>query len=85
MAAKKNLKAEPMRTEKAVKGSIKFPRVTLEEAMKVPLAIKEKNGGNPWATDEVAKAVEMSRKANAFFYLAAGARDYGLTGLTPCR
>ena len=53
--------------------------MTLEEAMKVPLAIKEKNGGNPWATEEVAKAVGLARKANPFFYLAAGARDYGLT------
>jgi hypothetical protein len=67
------------KTEKATKTTVKFPRVTLEEAMKVPLAIKEKNGGNPWATEEVAKAVEMSRKTNPFFYLVAGARDYGLT------
>jgi hypothetical protein len=79
MAAKKNLKAEPMGTEKAVKGRIKFPRVTLEEAIKVPMALKEKNGGNPWATEEVAKALGISRKTNFFFYLAAGARDYGLT------
>jgi len=45
----------------------------------VALALKEKNGGNPWSTDEVAKAMGMSRKTNTFFYLAAGARDYGLT------
>jgi len=68
-----------MQAEKGSKTSVKFPRVTLEEAMKVPLAIKEKNGGNPWATEEVAQAVGMSRKTNPFFYLAAGARDYGLT------
>jgi hypothetical protein len=67
------------KTEKPTKTTVKFPRVTLEEAMKVPLAIKEKNGGNPWATEEVAKAVEMGPKTNPFFYLAAGARDYGLT------
>jgi len=66
-------------TEKSSKTTAKFPRVTLEEAMKVPLSIKEKNGGNPWATEEVARAVEMRRKTNPFFYLAAGARDYGLT------
>ena len=67
------------KTEKDTKTTVKFPRVTLEEAMKVPLAIKEKNGGNPWATEEVAQAVEMGPRTNPFFYLAAGARDYGLT------
>src|SRR5260370_40199300 len=72
-------KKPQLETPSAGKTTAKFPRVTLEEAMKVPLAIKEKNGGNPWATEEVAKAVEMSRKSNPFFYLAAGARDYGLT------
>lgn len=57
----------------------KFPRVTLQDALRIPTAIKEKNGGNPWATAEVAEAVGSSRKTNSFFYLAAGARDYGLT------
>ncbi len=79
MAAKKKPKPDSKNTEKAIKGSIKFPRVTLEDAIKVPIALKEKNGGNPWATEEVAKALGISRKTNPFFYLAAGARDYGLT------
>jgi hypothetical protein len=79
MPSKKKSKAPATHAEKAGKASVRFPRVTLEEAIKVPLAIKEKNGGNPWATDEVAKAVGISRKTNPFFYLAAGARDYGLT------
>jgi hypothetical protein len=56
-----------------------FPRVTLEEALVIPLAIKEKNGGNPWATADIAKAVKASRTTPKFFYLAAGARDYGVT------
>ena len=34
-----------------------FPRATLEKALQVPLAVKEHNGGNPWDTDEVRKAV----------------------------
>lgn len=57
----------------------KFPRVTLEDALRIPTTIKEHNGGNPWATPEVAKAVGLAPKAHNFFYLAAGARDYGLT------
>jgi hypothetical protein len=57
----------------------RFPKLSLQEALRVPQAIKEKNGGNPWATEEVAKAVELSKKSNNFFYLAAASRDYGLT------
>lgn len=59
-----------------------FPRVTLEEALKVPIAIKEKNSGNSWPPSEVAKAVGMAPKSSSFFYLTAGARDYGLTAGT---
>jgi hypothetical protein len=58
-----------------------FPRVTLEQALKVPYALKEHNGGNPWETDEVRKAVGVS-SGNPWFYLSAGSRDYGLTSGT---
>jgi hypothetical protein len=34
-----------------------FPRATLEQAIKIPYAIKDKNGGNPWEPDEIRKAV----------------------------
>lgn len=56
-----------------------FPRRTLEEALAVPTALKDKNGGNPWATDEVAKALQVAKTNNKFFYLTAASRDYGLT------
>ncbi|MGO9244618.1 MAG: hypothetical protein ACLP0A_09740 [Verrucomicrobiia bacterium] len=56
-----------------------FPRVPLQDALKVAMAIKEKNSGNPWPPSEVAKAVGMSPKTPNFFYLIAGSRDYGLT------
>jgi hypothetical protein len=56
-----------------------FPRVTLEEALKVPTAIKDKNAGNPYASEDVAAAVKVGGKGGRFFYLTAGARDYGLT------
>src|SRR4051812_22551054 len=35
-----------------------FPAITLEEALKIPYAIKVKNGGNPLENDLVAKAVD---------------------------
>jgi hypothetical protein len=59
-----------------------FPRATLQKALSIPLAIKEHNGGNPWDTDEVRKAVGVSTGGNAWFYLTAASRDYGLTSGT---
>jgi hypothetical protein len=56
-----------------------YPRVTLEEALKIPLALKEKNGGNAWPPNDVANATNLSPKNPDFFYLAAASRDFGLT------
>jgi hypothetical protein len=66
---------------KAAKKSVRpYPARTLEEALKVPQAIREKNNGNPWATEDVAQAsIGVKSSNNKFFYLAASARDYGLT------
>ncbi len=58
-----------------------FPRTTLEKALQVPLALKEHNGGNPWDPDEARKAVGAP-VGNAWFYLTAASRDYGLTSGT---
>lgn len=56
-----------------------YPRETLENALKVPLALKEKNGGNPWPPIDIAKALGRGPKSPDFFYMAAAARDFGLT------
>lgn len=56
-----------------------FPRVVLQESVKVPLAIRHKNGGNPWAPDQVAEAVGYGKGTNTFYYLTASSRDFGLT------
>jgi hypothetical protein len=56
-----------------------FPRKTLEESIRVPSAIKEKNGSNPWAPGEVATALRVGAKSGNFFYLTTGSRDYGMT------
>lgn len=55
-----------------------FPRATLEQALKIPTAIKELHGGNPWEPDEVRKAIGAAA-GNPYFYLTAASRDYGLT------
>ncbi|MGH3720364.1 MAG: hypothetical protein ACRDRI_16265 [Pseudonocardiaceae bacterium] len=56
-----------------------YPRRTLEDALRVPSAIRTHNGGNPWAPSEVAKALRVSGKTGSYFYLTTASRDFGLT------
>ena len=56
-----------------------FPRATLEQALAIAYDIKVINGGNPWEPEEVRKAIGAGSGGNAFFYLTAASRDYGLT------
>lgn len=62
-----------------VKPIKKFPSHSIEEALKVPELIKENNGGNPWNTEQLAKALNMKKRGNNFYYLTASSRDYGFT------
>lgn len=85
MAAKKKAKkntpkkkaASATKTARAPRR--KYPRATFEDAMKIPQVLKDKNGGNPWSTDEVAKALDQSKMTNTFFYIIASSREFGLT------
>lgn len=56
-----------------------FPHTTLAKALALAQAIKDKNGGNAWSSDQAADAVGTTRKSNNFVYICAAARDYGLT------
>jgi hypothetical protein len=56
-----------------------YPRATLEDALTVAYALKDKNGGNPWSPDELANALGVAKSNNRFFYNTASARDFGLT------
>jgi hypothetical protein len=56
-----------------------FPGVTLEESLKVPQAVKLKNGGNPMTTSLVATACGTTGKGDKFFYLASASQNYGMT------
>jgi hypothetical protein len=56
-----------------------FPVETLEEAIRVPTALKQFNAGNPWTPAEVANALGVAGRGNKLWYLTASARDYGLT------
>jgi hypothetical protein len=69
----------PEQSERKKRVDRPYPRVTLENALRLPHQIKDKNGGNPWPPEEVAKALKVGVKTGTFWYLTAGARDYGLT------
>ncbi|HVW30437.1 MAG TPA: hypothetical protein VHC69_34005 [Polyangiaceae bacterium] len=56
-----------------------FPRESLERAVRVASALRDKNGGKPWPPQDIANVLDLSATSTAFFYLAAAARDYGLT------
>jgi hypothetical protein len=56
-----------------------YPIVTLEDALKIPTAIKTKNSGQPLESKLVAQAVSISHSSPKFFYHSSAARDYGLT------
>jgi hypothetical protein len=45
----------------------------------VPRALKDKNGGNPWAPSQVSSALGLGSMGGNFYYVAAASRDYGLT------
>lgn len=79
MAKKKSTTDDKSTAEKKARVRWPFPRATLEEALKIAYAIKVHNGGNPWETDEVRKAIGAGTGGNAYFYLTAASRDYGLT------
>ena len=55
-----------------------YPRRTIEDALRIPMAIKDNNGGQPWAPDQVAQAVGMGM-SGAYYYLTQSSRDFGFT------
>jgi hypothetical protein len=76
---KKRAKKTPRKAAKPKRVDRPYPRATLEEAIEIPIAIRQKNGGNPWAPADVASAVGRSHKTNPFYYQATASRDFGLT------
>lgn len=79
MTKKKPLRTVESAGDKKTRTRWLFPRTTLEQALKIAYAIKEKNGGNPWDPEEVRKAIGAGTGGNAYFYLTAASRDYGFT------
>jgi hypothetical protein len=67
------------RQRRARSPSRPYPRRTLEQALRVPQALRDHNGGQPWASTEVAKALGIGAKSGNFFYLTSAAKQYSLT------
>jgi len=84
-STKKTVKKKAAKkTASAKKVDRPFPRASLSEAVRVPLALKEYNGGNAWPPDELKGVIESSVgnssvKSNQFYYLTAASRDFGFT------
>ena len=53
-----------------------FPRRTLEPAIRVAQVIRDNNGGNPWAKDQIAESLSIKAWSSNFTYLLAAARDF---------
>lgn len=56
-----------------------YPTEALEEAIKVPIAIKDKNAGKPLSPPLVAEAIGRGAKTDGFFYVTKASRDFGFT------
>ncbi|HEX8106364.1 MAG TPA: hypothetical protein VF516_01500 [Kofleriaceae bacterium] len=78
--SKRTTKGAGSRGPQSKRPQHEFPVVSLEVALKIPQKIKEINQGNPWDSNDVAKAsVNTTKTNNKFFYTATASRDYGLT------
>lgn len=56
-----------------------FPKVTLEQALRIPQAIEEANAGNPYPPIDTATAISMSPGSSGFRTLLAASYRYGFT------
>jgi hypothetical protein len=70
-----------VKNDKGKKPGLKrlFPKYSIEEARRIPDAIKQFNAGNPWGALEVAAALKIGGKTNEYYYLTTASRDYGFT------
>lgn len=57
-----------------------FPKVSLEDALRIPKAIEDMNAGKPWRSEELAKAVGFNQSADwRFLDLVRASNLYGLS------
>jgi len=78
-AASTEVGDSPAKAAKQAKAQYPFPRRTIEDALRVPSAIRTHNGGEPYDPQEVAKVINVGGRTGNFFYLTTASRDYGFT------
>ena len=59
-----------------------FPVFSLQKALSITYALKDKNAGNPWPPTEVAKAIGIAERSSAIDNLYRSSSLYGLTSGT---
>jgi predicted nucleotide-binding protein len=74
--ANKKMNKEP---DPIASGGAEFPKHSLKAALRVPLAMEEKNSGNPMPPTDVAIAIEKSPGSSDFRMLLSSSIKYGLT------
>lgn len=79
MGSTNTKKTTTKKTKKKPAATRNYPRVSLEESLKIAQKIKEFNGGNSWESAEVAKAIGMAPRSTNFWYITASSRDFGFT------
>jgi predicted nucleotide-binding protein len=72
----RKLNTEP---EQLATGGSEFPKHSLKTALRVPLALEEKNSGNPMPPTDVAIAIEKSPGSSDFRMLLSSSIKYGLS------
>jgi predicted nucleotide-binding protein len=65
--------------EPSANGGTEFPKHPLKTALRVPLALEEKNSGNPMPPTDVAIAIEKSPGSSDFRMLLSSSIKYGLS------
>jgi predicted nucleotide-binding protein len=66
-------------TEPITNGGSEFPKHSLKTALRVPLALEEKNSGNPMPPTDVAIAINKSPGSSDFRMLLSSSIKYGLS------
>src|SRR5258707_1034294 len=74
-----NKKMNAPEGEVAPNGSSEFPKHPIKTAIRVAIALEEKNSGNPMPPTDVAIAIEKSPGSSDFRMLLSSSIKYGLT------
>lgn len=65
--------------EQPANGGSEFPKHSLKTALRVPLALEQKNSGNPLPPTEIAIAIDKSPGSSDFRMLLSSSIKYGLS------